>query len=298
MVPVQLPALFWFETVVQTTKAEETKTEEWWAKLRSHGLLANEVDLMRSGRLNKEEEFRGIIRLVRGGRISLKAREGDIHTIHQQIPALQAFRLNDFSRYLRSGGLGVSEIFNNPPAFEEVHKAGKCHCLSVIMQNLPSIDISQTNVDDLISFVKDEETIQMRRRLFHWQNEMDRRVTSPRELQELIETRIDDYTTWIKAARLTLAPVTLESIVRATAEVVENLVRLKPSKALDAIVRFRHRRVKLASSELKAPARELAFIYHARKKFGEKESSEFNSPGKEVPLLYHIQKKIGEKGSE
>lgn len=59
----------------------------------------------------------------------------------------------------------------------------------------------------------------------------------------------------------------LETVVVATAECLENLVRLKFSKMAKALFSIKKRRVALLREELRSPGSELAYIAAAKHYF-------------------------------
>jgi hypothetical protein len=63
-------------------------------------------------------------------------------------------------------------------------------------------------------------------------------------------------------------PSTTEIILRTGADIIESLIKLRPSKAANALYSFRKRKLDLLEAELKAPGREVAFIHKARHEFG------------------------------
>jgi hypothetical protein len=172
-----------------------------------------------------------------------------------------------FSEFLYNCGIIAPSIYNEAEFMADYHK-GNHSCLSIVMRNIPIIDIDKVDIKEFISFLKDEKTIKLRHRLFNWINEVDRQNLKAHEVQELISTRLDDYKTWIVNSKLKHEVSTFESILTLGAEMIEKLLRLKPSKAIKALFDFRKRNLEINISELQAPGRELALIQYAKDKFG------------------------------
>jgi len=65
----------------------------------------------------------------------------------------------------------------------------------------------------------------------------------------------------------------LETLLMTTAEILEGLVRLKPTQTVKALFTFKRQRLQLLEAELKAPGRDLAYLIKAKEEFGVKEKS-------------------------
>ncbi len=61
---------------------------------------------------------------------------------------------------------------------------------------------------------------------------------------------------------------TFETLVVASAQVLENLLRLRVGALAKAAFSIRTNEIALMQAELTAPGRELAYLYHARRGFG------------------------------
>ena len=60
---------------------------------------------------------------------------------------------------------------------------------------------------------------------------------------------------------------TLEVMVKAPLEIVENLIKLKFSKIPEPLFALKKRQINLMEAELNAPGREMAYIIKARDTF-------------------------------
>jgi hypothetical protein len=55
----------------------------------------------------------------------------------------------------------------------------------------------------------------------------------------------------------------LETVIAAGPEMIENLLKLNFSKVLRGALELRHRKISLLGEELSAPGREVAYVVHA-----------------------------------
>ena len=60
----------------------------------------------------------------------------------------------------------------------------------------------------------------------------------------------------------------LDVFVISPLEIIENLVKLNWSKIARGALQVRKRRVELMEAEMKAPGRECAYVFDARRRFG------------------------------
>jgi hypothetical protein len=148
--------------------------------------------------------------------------------------------------------------------YSEGHK-GEQTCLSVIAHlPVPGEDIP---LDAILNFRADPEVIRRRRTLIDWQNDMEREGLTPQHLADKLAHLLDDYTTYMKHQSKRFEMGVSETILKVSAEVLEGLFHLKPSKAVEAMFSFKKRKLDLMEAELKAPGREVAYIADAHERF-------------------------------
>jgi hypothetical protein len=152
-------------------------------------------------------------------------------------------------------------------------KPGTDSALSVVLAQLPTIDLGRTNVDELLSFLSSEETKVMRRRLFNWQNDLqvalERGDRRPEDIPDLIATLSDDYTAWVgKAGFASNLRRAAEFVLALGEATVEALTVVGIPSALQKVLQLRQRKLDLTREELSAPGREIAYIVHCKRSFG------------------------------
>lgn len=100
-----------------------------------------------------------------------------------------------------------------------------------------------------------------------WISDSSLTKLSVNEIEDKLEWQIIQYKKHLKLHNLKTNIGAIESVLTIGAEVVENLAKLKLSKAVKAVFSWKHRKIRLLQAELEVPYPELAFIVKARKRF-------------------------------
>lgn len=258
----KLNLLLWFEKIVLPEEliGGSGLDKKWYTLLRDSGIFVSDKELRMQGLLKTE-------RIFGGQRGNQEVPFGGSVTFNIKSKTYTSWSTKKFCEYLRQAGLIAPSIYETEPDFSNGYNTGTNVCLGVILKNLPEINFEKTDFRQFYNFITNDETIKLRRRLFNWQNEIEKNKMSTNEIQELIATRLDDYKTWIDTVNMKHETNNFETVLVITAEVIENLLCLKPSKAVKALFDFRKRELDLTLGELQAPGRELAFIHHVLEEF-------------------------------
>jgi hypothetical protein len=110
---------------------------------------------------------------------------------------------------------------------------------------------------------------EMRRKLLGLRRFLRDAVTKKQtaaELQEAIEVSLDEYTKAMDRLKLKRSISFMETYI---VPIVEAFESFKPSMVVKGIVSIKKRRLELLEGEANAPGREVAYIYDARKRFGQ-----------------------------
>lgn len=142
-------------------------------------------------------------------------------------------------------------------------------CLQVVLKTLP-VPARSVPLKDVLDFVDDPEVARKRRALFRWQSEAEREELRPREVLEMIASHLDEYCEHMRLQEMKFQQSLVKQIILLVPKVIEELLHLRLSSAVDAMVSFREVRLSLRESELVAPGRELAYISMAHDRFGQR----------------------------
>lgn len=166
------------------------------------------------------------------------------------------------------------EILNAIPVFPSlklvVNRLGKCEitspCLGIIAKSFP-IPNELVSLDEIIEFRQDEVLLRKRNALLTWQNKVIREGYTAAELADELAYLLNDYTEYMKLKKKIFTSGLIETVLKIPLEILENLIKLKPSKAIEAVFTFRKIKYDLMEAEFTAPGREVAYIADARRRF-------------------------------
>lgn len=211
----------------------------------------------------------------------------EIDSVYRKIPEKVPYdfnklwdrRIREFSNTALRKGVSLTPYYASKQTGKKSkvrypYKKGKQAVLGLLYQEMPTLDLETLDLSelcDLIDFLKDEETLRRRRRLFNWQNqiqaEVDKGEINIKHIPDMIATMLDDYTEWLKISKLKLNYGIYESLLSIPENIVTALSIVGLPKAIKNMMQFRKYELELRQAELQAPGRELAFIAHAKRKF-------------------------------
>lgn len=142
--------------------------------------------------------------------------------------------------------------------------------VELVLHSLP-VPAEDVPLEDVLDFVRDP---QMQRRLDSLSFWVERSSISGQSLREteleLVEG-LHEFSHEMEIARLRTERSAVRIIVSCALGVLEEFMHLRPRRALDAALEFRELRASRMEAELAAPGRQLAYIYEARRRFGDRE---------------------------
>jgi len=211
----------------------------------------------------------------------------ELHSVFNKIPEKVPYDLDDlWNRRIRElsntalrKGVSLTPYYTSKQTEKKSkkrnpYKKGKHTVLGLLYQEMPILDLEVphlSELNDLIDFLKDEETQRRRRRLFNWQNQIQAKVDKGeiniKHIPDMIATMLDDYTEWLKISKLKFNYGICESLLSIPENIVTGLSIVGLPKAIKNMIQFRKYDLELRQAELQAPGRELAFIAHAKRKF-------------------------------
>lgn len=138
--------------------------------------------------------------------------------------------------------------------------------LELVLSNLPSPG-DDVPLDAILDFAGDDETQRKLSRLDIW---MRRAAQSGKELQEIsldMEESLHDLANHMRLADMRARTSGMRIVLSLPLEIVEELLHLRPRKALDVVFQYKDRKANRLEAELKAPGGALAYIYEAERRF-------------------------------
>lgn len=137
--------------------------------------------------------------------------------------------------------------------------------IKIVINELPiPTNYSLEQIED---FRNNESTRSKLIRLQNWISKISKAEYDLAELEEEFRASYDNYKEDIKKANGKSEPGTIISVVMESATLIENIARLKFSKALKNLINIFDYEAKLSELEAKSHNHDLSFIYRANNKF-------------------------------
>jgi hypothetical protein len=169
-------------------------------------------------------------------------------------------------RLRQAHGWDAVVLSEKPAVAEGAVSPGRDVVLRVVLNALPEPD-DATPWDAIVEYRNDPESRRKLVALKRWVNAVSRGESPASELEDEVEHLVAEYRAHLRAHRLRTGVGSLETIVTAAAEVAENVVKIRWSRAAGALFSLSKRAADLLDAERQAPGRELAYIVDARATF-------------------------------
>ena len=102
-----------------------------------------------------------------------------------------------------------------------------------------------------------------------WMGDIVRQKLTATEASEKLDWLLFQHKKHLEMHKLSYRWGTVGGTFVATAEILEDLVKIKWGKAVGAVVSIVDRRLELMKAELANPAKEISYIVKAQEQFGE-----------------------------
>jgi hypothetical protein len=136
----------------------------------------------------------------------------------------------------------------------------------LVIENLPEPD-ETTPLDRVLEFRADQNSKGNIVSLRRWLSNFAKNITSPMEAQQELEWLLAEYERHMQLHEMKTNRGVLETVVTASAETLEDLAKFRWGKLAKSIFAASRRKIDLFEAELKAPGREIALVFHARRTF-------------------------------
>jgi hypothetical protein len=137
--------------------------------------------------------------------------------------------------------------------------------LTVGIQALPVPD-ETSSWQDILDFKAD-----MRDKLWGFRRFLNslatKHLTEP-EIRDDIEWTVHEYRKAMEVHRIKASQSFVDVFVISPLEIIEDLVKFNWSKIAKGLLQIKKRKIELLEAEMKAPGRECAYVFDARKRFG------------------------------
>src|SRR5215813_3721914 len=159
---------------------------------------------------------------------------------------------------LREQGLDAYSVFYSG-AIPLMVKTEKHDVIQIVLDALPTPDDS-TSWEQILDYRSDPDSQGKFLALKQWINDVVRAKLSAGEIQDKLDFLIHDYEQHINRHKLKINRGAVQTLIVGSAELVENLMRLKFSALAKSPFFVKNRRIELLEAEASAPGREIAYI--------------------------------------
>ncbi len=142
--------------------------------------------------------------------------------------------------------------------------------LLIVLKKVPAPN-DTISWDEVFEFRDNEGTKRQLGALRSFARRVARGSLEPGDIEEEIESSIRSYEEYMSVKKMAHRKSALEIAVVTTAEIAEDLVKIRWGKLAQSLFEIRRRRVQVVEAELHAPGRELAYLVSATERFGSRE---------------------------
>jgi hypothetical protein len=153
----------------------------------------------------------------------------------------------------------------------ELPNSQKSNIAQIVISKLP-LPNNETPWEQIVDYRNDPKNQQSLKNLRRWIRKTSSEVlSSTTEIEEEFEWLINEFQNHMNFHKMKANTETVEVMVKAPFEVIENLVKLKFSKIPDLLFAIKKRQINLMEAELNAPGREMAYVIKAKNSFQSQE---------------------------
>lgn len=169
--------------------------------------------------------------------------------------------------YQEQFGWDAVAILPDTRAAAKVLTGDRDAVVDVLIEHLP-IPSDDTPWEAILDFRQDPEVRRKYLLMRDWLNDLARGDLAPIELHDRLRAMLSDYEHHMQRAQMKVTHGAVRTVLTVAAEVLEGVLRLKPTQVVDALFFISKRRLDLSEAEQSAPGREIAYILDARGRFG------------------------------
>ena len=145
--------------------------------------------------------------------------------------------------------------------------SGRSAIVEVVLSMFPEPS-DDTPWEAILDWRADEEARVKRQRLVRWMNSVgERQNLNVPSLVDEIRSLLDDYVAAMKVHDFKARSGVFRTVVTTTAELAENILKLKLADLADLPFKISQRHVERLGAELQAPGKELAYIVETKARF-------------------------------
>lgn len=163
---------------------------------------------------------------------------------------------------------GITEAVIVGRLYQEKFQVETTHPVwRVVINEMPDFD-TRAPWEDVLDFRAEARTQHLLRRLRRWIRKVVAEDWTRAELEDEVRELVHEYEDHLRIARLSGGKGVLTCIITGTAELAEDLIKLRLARIAKLVTALIDKKVKFLEAELQAPGRELALIPEVKKRFG------------------------------
>jgi hypothetical protein len=142
----------------------------------------------------------------------------------------------------------------------------KSDVVQIVINQLPLPD-GLTPWEQIIDYKNDPSTKNNVLALRRWISKISSENLSRAEIDDELQWLMNEFRSHIKLHKMKTNTETLETIVKAPLEIIEDLIKFKFSKIPDPFFALKKRQISLMEAELNTPGREIAYLIKTKELF-------------------------------
>ncbi len=193
-------------------------------------------------------------------------------TLKAELIKEQQIALLRFLAIIMETAKGVTAVTTFPYTeyTRELPNSQKSNVTQIVISKLP-LPNNETPWEQIIDYRNDPENQKNLLNLRRWIRKISTENLPPTEIEEELEWLISEFQNHMKLHKMKTNTETIEVMVKAPLELIENLIKLKLSKIPEPLFVLKKRQINLMEAELNAPGREMAYIIKTRDNFQSQE---------------------------
>ena len=207
--------------------------------------------------------FKKIIEIQISDLINIKDETRKANLIKEQ--HFTVLRLMSIIMEITKGVTAVT-TFPHSEYTRELPNSQKGNVAQIVISKLP-LPNNETPWEQIIDYRNDPKNQKNLLDLRRWIRKISTESLLPTEIEEELEWLMSEFQNHMKLHKMKANTETIEVMVKAPLEIIEDLIRLKFSKIPEPLFALKKRQINLMEAELNAPGREMAYIIKARDTF-------------------------------
>jgi hypothetical protein len=153
---------------------------------------------------------------------------------------------------------------------QRIPNSRKFDAVQIVINQLPLPD-SMTPWEQIIDYKNDPNTKGNNLALRRWISKISSENLSRAEIDDELHWLMNEFRSRIKLHKMKANTETLETIIKAPLEIIEDLIKFKFSKIPEPFFALKKRQISLMETELNAPGREIAYLIKTQEIFDRNE---------------------------